>query len=79
MKYERRKKKFVEFKEILVQIAIFSCLISTAYGNKKYVNNLDKLSKKLGLTTGELKRKTEENLKITGILIFGVFFLILYI
>lgn len=64
MKYERRKKKFVEFKRILVNIAIFSCLISTVNGNKKYVNNLDKLSKKLGLITGELhtgKRKQKKN------------------
>lgn len=36
-------------KQIVINIVIFSCLISTAYGNKKYVNNLDKLSKKLGL------------------------------
>lgn len=50
MKYEEQnKKKFAELKQILVNIVLFSCLISTAYGNKKYVNNLDKLSKKLGI------------------------------
>lgn len=63
MKYEERKKKFAELKQILVNIVLFSCLISTVYGNKKYVNNLDKLSKKLGIH-GEHYTRNKKKLKI---------------
>lgn len=50
MKYEKRRKKFAELKQILVTIVIFcSITISTASANKKYTNNLDKLNKKLGV------------------------------
>lgn len=63
MKYEERKKKFAELKQILVNIVLFSCLISAVNGNKKYVNNLDKLSKKLGIH-GEQSKRNKKKLKI---------------
>lgn len=49
MKYEKRRKKFAELKQILVTIVIFCSVISTANANKKYTNNLDKLNKKLSV------------------------------
>jgi hypothetical protein len=60
MKYEERKKKFAGVKQILVNIVLFSCLISSVYGNKKYVNNLDKLSKKFGIHGKQHTRKNKK-------------------
>lgn len=72
MKYDERRKKFAEFRQIGVYIVLFSCLISAAYGNKKYVNNLDKLSKKLGIH-GEYNTKIKNKPEFSS-----VFFLIVY-
>ncbi len=58
MKYEERERKFAELRQILVNIVVFSCLISTVCANKKYVNNLDKLSKRLGITGEWIKKES---------------------